>query len=115
MLTYRMENGYRVPNLDLPVETPVPLGKYAFLRKKYLKQHRRIMYANLLTSCKLNEHLAEIEQVACERMELLTLQMAAAQGVDERMKAGNQMKWVGWMNNIRQAVEESVLNDLVFV
>ena len=113
-LTYRMENGYQMPNLAMPQEPTVTLGKYALLRKKYLKQHRRILYANLLTSCKLNEHLAEIEQTAMQRMELLTAQMAAAQGVDEQMKARNQMEWVGLMNNIRQAAEESVLNDLVY-
>lgn len=113
-LTYRMENGYQVPNLTMPEEAPVALGKYALLRKKYLKQHRRILFANLLTSCQLNAHLAEIEQMANERMERLTAQMAAAQGVDERMKSGDPMKWVGLMNNIRQAAEESVLSDLVY-
>ena len=113
-LTYRVENGYQVPNLALPEEMSVAHGKYALMRRKYLKQHRRILYANLLTSCKLNEHLAEIEQTANERMELLTAQMAAAQGVDEQMKSDNQMKWVGLMNNIRQAAEESVLNDLIY-
>ena len=117
-LTYRTENGYEVPNLAMPEEAPesarLACGKYALLRRKYLKQHRRILYANLLTSCKLNEHLAETEQAANERMELLTAQMAAAQGVDERMKASDQMNWVGLMNNIRQAAEESVLNDLIY-
>ena len=58
--------------------------------------------------------LAEIEQAAGQRMELLTAQMAAAQGVDEQMKSSNQMKWVGLMNNIRQAAEEAVLNELVY-
>ena len=113
-LTYRMENGYQVPNLTMPEEAPVVLGKYALLRKKYLKQHRGILFANLLTSCKLNEHLAEIEQTAKERMARLTEQMAKAQGVDERMKASDQMKWVGLMNNIQQAAEESVLIDLIY-
>ena len=117
-VTYRTENGYQVPNLSMPEETPETAsracGKYALQRKKYLKQHRRILYANLLTSCKLNEHLAEIEQTANERMERLTAQMATAQGVDERMKARDEIKWVGLMNSIRQAAEESMLNDLIF-
>ena len=113
-LTYRMEGDYRVPNLTVPEEQPVTLGKYALLRKKYLKQHRRILYMNLLTSGKLNEHLMEIEQAANERMEQLTAQMVAAQGVTEQMKAENQMQWVGLMNNIRHSAEETILNDLIY-
>ena len=113
-LTYRTEGDYQVPNLTMPEEAPAVLGKYALLRKKYLKQNRRVLFTNLLTSCTLNQHLMEIEQTANERMELMTAQMAAAQGVDERMKAQDQMKWVGLMNNIRQAVEETILQDLIY-
>jgi hypothetical protein len=85
-LTYRMEGDYRVPNLTVPEESPVILGKYALLRKKYLKQHRRVLYLNLLTAGTLNAHLTEIEQTATSRMEQLTVQMAAAQGVTEKLK-----------------------------
>ena len=113
-LTYRMEGDYRVPNLAVPEEGQVVLGKYALLRKNYLKQHRRILFVNLLTSGKLNEHLTEIEQTAQERMELITRQMAAAQGVTERMKAENQMQWVGLMNNIRHSAEETILAELIY-
>lgn len=113
-LTYRMEGDYRVPNLTVSEESPVILGKYALLRKKYLKQHRRVLYLNLLTAGKLNEHLTEIEQAAMSRMEQITAQMAAAQGVTEKLKAENQMQWVGLMNNIRHSAEESVLNDLIY-
>jgi hypothetical protein len=113
-LTYRMEGDYLIPNLAMPEEAPAALGKYALLRKKYLKQHRRTLFTNLLTAGKLNEHLMEIERTANERLELMTAQMAQAGGVDERMKAENQMKWVGLMNNIRQAAEETILNDLIY-
>ena len=113
-LTYRMEGDYRVPNLAVPEEGQVVLGKYALLRKNYLKQHRRILFVNLLTSGTLNEHLTEIEQTAQERMELITRQMAAAQGVTERMKAENQMQWVGLMNNIRHSAEETILAELIY-
>ena len=113
-LTYRMEGDYRVPNLTVPEEGQVVLGKYALLRKNYLKQHRRILFVNLLTSGTLNEHLTEIEQTAQERMELITRQMAAAQGVTEELKSSDQMKWVGLMNNIRHSAEESVLAELVY-
>ncbi|NLO48306.1 MAG: TnpV protein [Clostridiales bacterium] len=113
-LTYRMEGDYRVPNLTVPEESPVILGKYALLRKKYLKQHRRVLYLNLLTAGTLNEHLTEIEQTATSRMEQITAQMAAAQGATENLKAENQMQWVGLMNNIRHSAEESVLSDLIY-
>ena len=113
-LTYRMEGDYRIPNLTVPEEGQVVLGKYALLRKNYLKQHRRILFVNLLTSGTLNEHLTEIEQTAQERMELITRQMAVAQGVTEQMKAENQMQWVGMMNNIRASAEETILADLIY-
>jgi hypothetical protein len=113
-LTYRMEGDYRVPNLTVPEESPVVLGKYALLHKKYLKQHRRVLYLNLLTAGTLNEHLMEIEQTAMSRMELLTVQMAEEQGVTEELKAKNQMQWVGLMNNIRYSAEELVLSDLIY-
>ena len=113
-LTYRMEGDYRVPNLAVPEEGQIILGKYALLRKNYLKQHRRTLFVNLLTSGTLNEHLTEIERTAQERMELITRQMAAAQGVTERMKAENQMQWVGLMNNIRHSAEETILAELIY-
>jgi hypothetical protein len=98
----------------LPEEPPVILGKYGLLRKKYLKENRRILFVNLLTSGKLSEHLMEIERTASERMELLTCQMAQAQGVTEQMKASDQMKWVGLMNNIRHSAEETILQGLIY-
>ena len=113
-LTYTMQGDYRLPDLTVPEEQPVTLGKYALLRKTYLKQHRRVLFTNLLTSGGLNEHLMEIEQAARSRMEQITSQMAQAQGVTEELKASDQMKWVGLMNNIRRCAEETVLNDLIY-
>ncbi|MDR0294493.1 MAG: TnpV protein [Oscillospiraceae bacterium] len=113
-LTYRTEGDYQVPNLAAPEEPPVTLGKYALLRKKYLKQNRRVLYLNFLTAGTLNEHLTEIERTANERMELMIAQMAAARGVTEQMKADNQMMWVGRMNNIRHSAEEMILHDLIY-
>jgi hypothetical protein len=117
-LTYRMEGDYRVPNLAVPEEEAIAdrlaLGKYALLRKSYLKQHRKILFVNLLTTGKLNEHLMEIEQTAMSRLERLAAQMAAEAGATEQMKAENQMQWVGLMNNIRASAEEAILNELIF-
>ena len=113
-LTYTMKNGYRLPNLLPPQEPEVHLGKYALLRRRYLQQNRKVRFTNLLTSGKLNEHLMEVDKAANERMELLVAQMAQAEGITEEMKATDQMKWVGLMNNIRMSAEEQVLQELIY-
>ena len=113
-ITYTRQGDYNLPNLLPPQEEPVPHGKYALLRKKFLKEHRRVTYTNLLTSGKLNSHLAEIQQTAQRRMEEIAAQMAKAQGVTEELKASNQMKWVQMMNSIRHSAEEVILNDLIY-
>ena len=113
-LTYRPEGDYLIPNLMLPVEEAKMIGKYGRLRLRYLKQHRPILYTNLKTTCTLNQHLAEIEQTANERMECLIVQMAERQGVTETLKAADQIKWIGLMNNIRQSAEEIILDELIY-
>ena len=113
-ITYTMQGDYNLPNLLPPQEPEVRLGRYALMRRKFLKQHRRVTYTNLLTSGKLNQHLMEIEQTAHARMEQITAQMAQEAGVTEELKASDQMKWLGLMNNIRQAAEEMVLNELIY-
>ena len=113
-ITYTRQGDYNLPNLLPPQEEPVPHGKYALLRKKFLKEHRRVTYTNLLTSGRLSSHLAEIQQTAQRRMEEITAQMAKAEGVTEELKASDQMKWVGLMNNIQNAAEEMVLAELIY-
>ena len=113
-LTYTMKNGYRLPNLLPPQEPEVHLGKYGLLRRRYLQQNRKVRFTNLLTSGKLNEHLMEVDKAANERMELLVAQMAQAEGITEEMKATDQIKWVGLMNNIRMSAEEQVLKELIY-
>ena len=114
-ITYRMENGYRLPNLLPPQEPEVQLGKYALMRRDFLEKHRRIVFTNLFTSGKLTSHLAEIDRTARSRMKQITEEMAKAEGVTEELKATDQMKWVGLMNSIRQSAEETVLRELIFV
>lgn len=113
-LTYRKEGDYNLPNLLPPQETEVHLGKYALLRRKFLKENRRVTYTNLLTSGKLNSHLMEIERTALTRLEQMVPQMAKAEGVTEELKATDQMKWVGLMNNIRHSAEETILSELIY-
>ena len=113
-LTYTMQGGYRLPNLLPPQEPEMHLGKYALLRRTYLKQHRRVTYTNLLTSGKLNQHLMEIELTAKTRIEQIMAQMAKAEGVTEELKASDPMKWTGLMNNLRHSAEETVLAELIY-
>ena len=84
------------------------------MRQRYLKQNHRVQYMNLLTSDKLAEHLEQVDAEANEMMETIVKQMAKAQGVTEQLKADDQMKWVGLMNNIRACAEEVVRNDLIY-
>ena len=113
-ITYSRQGSYNLPNLLPPQEPEVALGKYALLRRKFLKENRRITYTNLLTSGKLNSHLAEIQQTAQRRMEQIVAQMAKNQGVTEELKASDQMKWVQLMNNLRNAAEETILAELIY-
>ena len=113
-VTYRMQNGYQVPNLLMPQTPEVHLGKYAELRRAYLKKRRRVFYTNLKTSGKLTEHLAEIEQTARKMVEQTVAQMARAEGVTEELKEKAPMQWVQRMNNIRSQAEEVILTELIY-
>ena len=112
-LTYTMNGDYMIP--DLKIEVPEqPLGKYGRMRQKYLKEHRPILWNQMILEEALFPHLLEIEQTAQNRLTRLMQQLTAAQGVNESLKAENQMKWVGLMNNIQAAAEEIVLKELVY-
>lgn len=84
------------------------------MRAKYLREHKKVLYFNLLTSGKLNEHLVEIDTSAWNMEEYLIQEMAKKRGVTEQLKAMDMMKWIGMMNNIRACVDEIVLNDIVY-
>ena len=113
-ITYRMQDGFQVPNLLMPQTPEVHLGKYAELRREYLKKHRRVLYTNLKTSGKLTEHLAEIEQTARKMVEQTVARMAQAEGVTEELKATDPLRWTGLMNNLRHSAEELALTDLIY-
>ena len=113
-ITYHEQNGFQIPNLLLPQEPEVHLGKYAELRREYLKKHRRVLYTNLKTSGKLTEHLSEIEQTARKMVEQTVARMARAEGVTEELKATDPLRWTSLMNNLRHSAEELVLNDLIY-
>ena len=113
-VTYRMQDGFQIPNLLMPQEPEVHLGKYAELRRQYLKKHRRVLYTNLKTSCRLTEHLAEIEQTAKAMVSRSVQRMAEAEGLTEQMKEADPMRWTGLMNNFKHSAEEQVLTDLIY-
>ena len=113
-VTYRMQDGFQIPNLLMPQEPEVHLGKYAELRRQYLKKHRRVLYTNLKTSCRLTEHLAEIEQTAKAMVARSVQRMAETEGLTEQMKEADPMRWTGLMNNLKHTAEEQVLNDLIY-
>lgn len=96
------------------VEEPPTLSKYGRMRERYLRKHKKVLYFNLLVSGKLNEHLVEIDTSAWNMAEYLIKEMAIRQGVTEKLKAEDIMRWVGMMNNIRVCVDEIVLNDIVY-
>ena len=111
-VTYRAEGDYLLPNLTVP-EAP-RVGKYGMLRRSYLKNHRSGIYTGMMLSGKLDGHLVEIDRQAHEMVERLTTEMAAQQGVNEQLKATDQIKWVGLMNNIKASAEEIVLRELIY-
>ena len=113
-VTYRMQDGFQVPNLLMPQTPEVHLGKYAELRRQYLMQHRRVLYTNLKTSGQLAAHLAEIEETAQRMVTQTVAQMAKAEGMTEELKAVDPQRWTGLMNNLKHSAEEAVLSDLIY-
>ena len=111
-LTYRTEGDYRLPNLEVP-EAP-KIGKYGMLRRSYLQKHRNGYYTGMLLSGRLDPYLEKIDRQATEMVEQLTARMAREQGVTEELKASDQMKWVGLMNNIKASAEEVAMRELVY-
>ena len=113
--TYTMQGDYRLPNLTLPAEDERPIGVWGQRRLRYLKQHHKVLYYNLLTSDKLHSHLADVEEEAQALFSRLVNQLAEKEGVTEQLKATDQMAWVRRMNNIRSRVTEVVNSEVVFV
>ena len=112
--SYTKVGDYLLPDLTIDESEQQTIGKYGRMRKRYLKEYRRVLYTNLLVSDKLGHHLAEIDEACEERMELLTQQMAKQEGVTEALKASDQMEWVRRMNSIQSRAEEIVLYELVY-
>lgn len=108
-------DGLYYPDLQLPEGTHYEIGKYGQMRWEYLKNHRKGKYIKLLMDGRLNEHLHAVDTQCYERVELLVEQMKAGAGITEELKATDQMKWIGQMNNVRSSAEEIVLKELIYV
>ncbi|MDO5545868.1 MAG: TnpV protein [Eubacteriales bacterium] len=112
-LTYRQNGDYLIPNLELSEQPVKPLGKYGRMRKTYLKEHRPILYSQMLLSEKLYPHLLEIDETANSRLEQMIPELAKAAGATEALKASDPMRWVGLMNNCKAQAEEVILAELI--
>ena len=110
--TYTQVGDVLIP--DLTVEETKPIGRWGRLRRRYLKEHHPAVYLNMLLDGTLYQHLAEIDDAADERINLITKQLAGKRGIAERLKADNQLLWVQEMNAIRASAEETVLSELIY-
>ena len=113
-LWYELRGDYYFPCLTVPAQEERPLGIWGQRHLNYIKQERKALYTELVTSGRLNTYLADINEQATEQMLLLTKQMAECEGVTEQLKAQNQMLWVQRMNNIRDRAIEFVNHELIF-
>lgn len=114
-ISYTRNGDYYLPDLALPEEEmAVTLGRWGRMHRDWLKSNKPSLYTGLLLSGKLMRHCKENEDTANERLELITRQMVQAEGVTEKLKADDQMEWVGRVNNIRNRAEEIVLHEVVY-
>ena len=112
-LTYTRNGDYLIPDLKLTEQPPKPLGKYGRLRKAYLKEHRPLIYNQLLMTEKLYPHLWEIDETANRRLEQMMPQLAESAGATEELKARDPMRWVGLMNTCKAQAEEILMAELI--
>ena len=112
--TYRVENGYLIPNLTLPEEEQSEIGVWGQRRLEYIKHYRKGFYTSLLIGCELNRYLVDVNKQAEEMFDTLISKYKTAEGITEQLKAANQMEWVGRMNNIRQRAMEIVNNEIIY-
>lgn len=113
--TYRQVGDYLIPNLTISKEETELIGVWGQRHRRYLKEHHKIFYTNLLISGKLNSYLADIDKQAEDMFFKLIKQMAESEGVTETLKAENQMEWVCRMNNIRNRVTEILYSEIIYV
>lgn len=113
-LWYELIGDYYIPALTLPTEEQRPIGKWGRMHRDYLREHRPILFNDLILSGQLWTYLADLNEQAQERLSLIIEQMKASEGVIEELKAADQMAWVGATNNIRSRAEEIILREMIY-
>ena len=113
-LWYELIGDYYIPVLTLSSEEQRPIGKWGRMHRDYLKEHRPILFNDLILSGQLWTYLADLNNQTQERLSLIIEQMKASEGVTEELKAANQMAWVGAMNSIRSRAEEIILREMIY-
>ena len=111
-LWYELRGDYYIPCLSIPEIKPI--GKWGRKHLRYLQEHRKGLYAVLLTTGKLNDYLMDIDQQAVERFDRLIKQMAESRDINEQLKERDQMKWIKEINNILQAAQETIETELIY-
>ncbi len=114
-ISYTLHGDYYLPNFALPTEKEgSSFGMYGRMRLRYIKEYRPIVYSQLLTSCKLNKHLHDIDVQCSEMIEQVVEKLAKQYGVDEKLKAEKQMLWVGYMNTFKEQAREIAINEIIY-
>ena len=113
-LWYERIGDYYIPVLTLSSEEQRPIGKWGRMHRDYLKEQRPILFNDLILSGQLWTYLADLNEQAQERLSLIIEQMKAAEGVNEELKATDQMAWVGAMNSLRNRAEEIILREMIY-
>ena len=113
-ITYHQNGDYLLPDLTLGNQPAAPLTKYGRMRMRFLREHKPGLYSYLILSGKLYQHLVETQEAAQTRIDRIAAEMAKNAGIDEELKARDQLAWVGAMNTIRQQAEEVVMEELIY-
>jgi len=113
-LWYELIGDYYIPVLALSSEEQHPIGKWGRMHREYLKEHRPILFNDLILSGQLWTYLSDLNDQAQLRLSLIIEQMKASEGVTEELKAANQMAWAGAMNSIRNRAEEIILREMIY-
>ena len=113
-LWYELHGDYYMPCLVIPEEEVHTIGIWGRKHQQYLREHRPIIYSNLILSGKLYSYLADIDTQARNKLDLLVIQLAEKEGINDQLKEQNQLAWVRAMNNSHNRAEEIILKELIF-
>lgn len=113
-ISYTEHDGLLYPDFVLPKQTHFSIGKYGSLRLAFIKERRKGTYTTLLTRCRLNAYLHDIDITAKEKVRLITAQLAKSRSIDEKLKATDLLEWVVQMNSCKLAAEEIVMSEVIY-